>query len=150
MVTTERCETKTNGAKVFNECGFVDTLRLSFSLSNDKLSYVADVNLVDCNQDGEFTGEECELSNQVSLYDNSTVTLYNTTGSTTAKQSLTLSNDKAKQILSTTGLDLLKETSYEQTNFANVAPADFKINNATWLTGLMEGRITVRIKESTT
>ncbi|MFC7132179.1 MULTISPECIES: Ig-like domain-containing protein [Salinibaculum] len=145
MVTVERCKTGTPGNSnntVFTECKFVDTLRLSFSLSNATDSYTADVNLEDCNQDGDFV-DSCKVD-KLTFEEESTVTLYDNSGSVIFEESL--DTDGADGILSPGGTNILNITQYSAGSSNDLHR--LKLTDATWLTSLIQGRVTVNITES--
>jgi hypothetical protein len=146
LVTTERCKTGSagtgNGAGVFTECKFIDTLRLSFSLSNASDDYTADVNLEDCNQDGDFTGS-CTVD-KLTFDEERTVTIYDSDGGIVFEQSL---DDAATTgILSGTGTDILAIDSYTAGSQSTLDR--LKLDDSTWLTGHTQGRVTVTVSST--
>jgi len=146
MVTVERCKTGSpsggGGAGVFTECKFVDTLRLSFSLSNADDAYTVDVNLEDCNQDGDFT-DTCTVD-KLTFEEDRAVTIYDDSGTVIFDRSL---DDAGTQgILSAAGTNLLDAGSY--TSGSQTTLNRLKLDDATWLTGLMQGRVTVSISST--
>lgn len=146
MVTVERCKTDNKGkSDVFTECQFVDTLRLSFTIDGSGGTYTADVNLVDANRDRvfDYTVENVTVTgNNIVFYDERNITVYDSTGALVYDELLTES--AAQDILTSADTDILDAQSYRTKH----APNELKLQNATWLTGIMEGRVTVTITES--
>jgi hypothetical protein len=150
MVDQVQCTEGTNPAKA-GSCTNVELLHLRLILYDDTKFYTVDFTLKDVNKDGDFTDGDvfCTGSgaNERCIAEQKTVSVYDAGGTQVFHGNLQSSTADGilKQDDEASPQDILDSGIYQSTTGDDAALDALKLEDSTWITSGMSGRVVVEV-----